>query len=338
MNGDNRRDIISGRNWYNNPGGDMSGNWTRTDLGFNVDAMIAVDVDGDGQMDLIAESQPGGGDVPVYWMQPGNAAATSWSRIQIGSLPPDPGDGTSQGYAKAQIIRGGKPELVFSSDGIFYFEIPANPSAGNWPRTQVTNEAREEGIAVADIDLDGDIDIAGLVAPNGTTIAWWENPGDGSAIWTRHDLGITSGTEADRIAIADINHDTLPDVIVTETNLGTTGNSIYWYERPANPVDNNWTRRTIASNKGSLNSMSVTDFNSDGLPDVITGEHRGSLKVIVWENVNNGTSWIAHEIASGIESHLGTQLDDLDNDGDTDVVSIAWDSNNFVYLWRNDGI
>ena len=40
--------------FYHNPGGDMTGRWTRTDLGLNSYAMLFVDVDGDEFADCIA--------------------------------------------------------------------------------------------------------------------------------------------------------------------------------------------------------------------------------------------------------------------------------------------
>ena len=222
-----------------------------------------------------------------------------------------------------------------SSIGIHYFEVPANPGAGNWPHVQVTSEAREEGIAVGDIDGDGDTDVAGFVAPAGNAIAWWENPGDGKGNWMRHDLGSTGGIEGDRIAVADFNGDGKLDVVATQTNLNTSGNSFFWYAQPADPKSNNWTRITIASNLGSLNSMDAADVNGVGKPDVITGEHRGNLLVTVWKNNGDGT-FTGNQVAQGYESHLGARVVDIDGDGDIDIVSIAWDASNRVHLWRNN--
>jgi hypothetical protein len=335
MDRDGRRDIIAGRYWYRNPGGDLTGTWNRTDLGSGRDVMAVLDLDGDSNNDLIVEGAPAGTSVPVIWLRPNNPTATSFSATTIGSIPADPADGRSQGYAIAHVRGNHKPEIFLSSIGIHYFEIPSNPSAGNWPRVQVTSEAREEGIAVGDIDRDGDTDIAGLVAPAGTTVAWWENPGDGGDNWSRHDLGNTGSTVGDRVQLADVNSDGKLDVIVTQTNLGSNGNSLYWYLQPSNSEAPNWTRTTIVSDQGSLNSMDVGDFNGDAKPDIVTGEHRGNLLVTVWKNNGNGT-FGGNSVDSGVESHLGTQACDIDDDGDLDIISIAFDNSNLVYLWRNN--
>ena len=339
LDNDGLVDIVAGHYWYRNTGGAMT-SWPRTDFGaaagVNVDGMAVLDVDGDGRLEIVGEV-PTASDIKVYWLRSTNAAATTWSATPAGAITP-PGEIGGQGYATGQIVPGGTSEIVLTSGGggpLYYFQIPANPSAGNWPKVTITSNCREEGIGLTDVDADGDLDVVGLVNPAGTTVAWWENPGTGAGSWARRGLGTTSGIEGDRVAVADINGDGRSDVVVTGTNLGASGNSAFWYESPTNPrTSTNWTRRTIASNQGSLNSMDVADMNGDGRPDVVTGEHRGSLKVTVWQNVNYGASWTAHTVDTGKESHLGTRLADLDRDGDIDIVSIAWDAYQYLHVWR----
>lgn len=274
--------------------------------------------------------------MPVYWLNPTNAAATSFSQVQIGTIPADAADGTSQGYALGHLAGNAKPEIVLSSNGLNFFSIPTNPAADVWAKTVVTSTAREEGVALGDINRDGYLDIVGVVAPGGTTLAWWENPRDGSANWTQHNLGSTTGVEGDRVALADINGDGRLDVVVTETNNGSSGNAVFWFAQPTDATSSNWTRNIIATNLGSLNSMDVADVDGDGKPDVVTAIHRGSLAVTVWKNINNGTSWTENTVSVGLDSHLGARWVDLDGDGDLDIVSISWDNPQYVGLWRNN--
>ena len=58
---------------------------------------------------------------------------------------------------------------------------------------------------------------------------------------------------------------------------------------------------------------------------------------MIYENVDNGISWIEHLVdagGAGIDHHVGTKLFDLDGDGDLDIVSIGWD-NDKLWIFEN---
>jgi hypothetical protein len=126
IDGDAQTDIVTGRGWYRSAGGNLTGNWTRTDFGQDVDAMLLVDVDGDSGLDIIAEGAASAGNVPVLWMHPQNAAGSQWTTTTIGTIPSDPADGRSPGFALAQIVPGGRPEIVLSSLGLYVGDVNGN--------------------------------------------------------------------------------------------------------------------------------------------------------------------------------------------------------------------
>ncbi|ESZ19152.1 hypothetical protein X737_15250 [Mesorhizobium sp. L48C026A00] len=67
---------------------------------------------------------------------------------------------------------------------MFYFPIPDDTAAG--PLIRICPEAPDEGIAFAYIDGDILLDLAATTG-NAKEIAWWGNPGDGSADWQRRE-------------------------------------------------------------------------------------------------------------------------------------------------------
>jgi hypothetical protein len=89
--------------------------------------------------------------------------------------------------------------------------------------------------------------------------------------------------------------------------------------------------------------MDVADFNADGRPDVVIGEHRGrkTNRVIIFENNGQPENWPSVIVDQGpreiIDHHDGTLAYDIDRDGDLDIVSIGW-YNPVVWVYVNQAI
>ena len=88
MDGDGDMDIVSASSndntiaWYENNNGDGS-SWTATDIATNADAassVYAVDLDGDGDMDIVSGSQL---DDTIAWYENNGAADPSWTAAVI---------------------------------------------------------------------------------------------------------------------------------------------------------------------------------------------------------------------------------------------------------------
>jgi hypothetical protein len=136
--------------------------------------------------------------------------------------------------------------------------------------------------------------------------------------------------------VADINGDGRLDVVVSTENGKASGAATYWFQAPVDPTATTWTRRTIAT-QGSTNSMSVASTGRSGI-EVVTGEHKGQLRVRIWKSSDGGETWTDSIVDAGKESHLGTRLVDINGDGALDIVSIAYDAYSDLHIWRNDAV
>ncbi len=341
-------DIVAGKWFYRNPGGDLTAPWQRVAVDDHVDALVTLDVDGDEFGDFIGLKCD-----EQYWYEARDLQGSQWNKVRIGALPICDHKLSTQYYRTGQLVPGGRPEIVLAQ---YYLEIPSEPEAGDWRAVKYTSEG--QGYAIGDVDADGLLDIAGSYRIPGegqvpgaldvtwwcSAMCWWKNPGDGGGDWKRFDVG--KSTHADRYELADINGDARLDLVTTEERYpGHVPNaSCYWFEQPADPKGP-WQRHEVVT-EWSLNNLDVADMDRDGDMDIVTCEHSmpyggkpapGNERLQVWENDGKGR-FTERTIDRNKESHLGAQVVDLDRDGDLDIISIAWRDFKYLHLWRNDAI
>lgn len=338
INNDGYKDIASGRYVHINPGGDMSGIWERVDFNLDLDAVLFVNVDDDDYADIIAMAYPG-----VLWLEVSNSIGTQWQKTFIAYLEPT-GHQNGQGYALADIVKGGKPEILLAcGDGTHYLQIPKDPRAGLWPDVHIVKDkdVMDEGIGVGDIDGDSDLDIVvgkGAEGSEDFELYWYENPGENSDDWQGYLLSRQTNVP-DRVVAADLNGNGRVDIAVSEERYpGLEPDAdVYWFENPKNPKEGVWTRHSLLTS-WSLNNLDAGDIDNDGDIDLVTSEHKGSeYPVYIFENDGTG-HFTKCTIDKGKEMHLGARLCDLDGDGDLEIAGTGWDHNNYMHLWRNDAV
>ena len=319
INGDGREDIVVGAWWYANPGS-LEADWDRQAIGAPLNNMAQLhDFDGDGDIDILGTQGVGAdANVDFVWAQnDGKGAFTIFSNIDKAQ-----GD-FLQGVAVARFQPNGPLEVALSwhkgGEGVQAFTVPRDPSKGQWTLRHISRTGLDEDLSIGDIDRDGDLDLL-----LGTM--WLENPRDGHAEWPGHEIGkVTMGTP-DRNDLIDVNGDGRLDAVVGLEK----GTDILLFVAPEDPKKP-WSRRIIGAGVGGGFSMDSGDFDGDGDPDVVLGEHRGKPnhnRTIFYENRSNGVDWLARVIDSGvpteIDHHDASRIVDIDGDGDQDVVTIGW--------------
>jgi FG-GAP-like repeat len=335
VNDDGVDDIIAGPSVYLNPGADMTADWERLSLPSGMHAFGAAQLTNEGPLELLAQRSDD--ELELHALTRRGTEGWTWRSRHLGSVPLASHDLGAQGYRLAQLEAGGPPEIVLSSgDGLYYFAAPdARAATEPWRSVHVSANPSDEGVAVGDIDGDGLLDLAATTG-EGKGVEWYRSPGSGGGQWASHRVGeFSEAVYPDRIEIADLSGDGRPDLIVSEENGEASGAETFWWEQPERPDRDFWPRHLLTV-RGTTNSLDVADFNRDGVVDIVTAEHRGGRRVIIWRNEGAG-SFTPQEVSRGRESHLGAQAHDLDDDGDLDLVSIGYDESD-VWLWRNDAI
>lgn len=334
INNDGLMDIVSGRHVYlqQQNADEKPTDWKRLDLGANVDAILVLDVDGDETPDIIAQALPN-----LYWYEIENEEQGSFIQHEIGQVPASV-NVNSQGFTLANIVGDERDEFIIAGNGNLYaFKVSATEDGKvQWTEHLIAANTSDDGIGVGDIDGDGDMDIAaGRRLGNdeeAKEVLWFKNPGHMDRQWQEHFVG--RGNHAiDRVEIADLDGNGKGDVIVTEERypgFDPDAQMVLFIQKDSY----RWNKRVIVT-QHSMNNLDVGDVDQDGDIDIVTAEHKGdTLKTELW--LNNGRAvFTSSLIDTGKESHLGTQLVDIDNDGDLDLISAGWDRHQYIHIWLN---
>ena len=332
-NKDGFSDILAGKFFYLNPG-ENSGVWSASIIKDSVDGIFITDIDGDSLTDVIAL-----GCNKQYWLEAQDAAHQIWDTHLIGEEPICNHKLSAMGFLLADIFPNGVEELIITDKPgkIYCFERPADP-ADFWSVSILSDSGgTEKSIFASDLDQDGLLDlVTGYQVADEKQfkgICWFQNTGKKEGAWPRHTIGQIDFT-ADHFGAADFDGDGTVEILVTEGRYPDSNPAgIYLFKAPGGDVrSDHWLRSTIIQ-QNSTNSLVIVDMDGDGDPDFVTGEHKGTKKLQVFENLGEGR-FSEHVIDSLKESHNGALVKDIDGDGDLDIVSTGFYDKS-VHLWIN---
>ena len=186
-------------------------------------------------------------------------------------------------------------------------------------------------VAAADLDGDGDVDLAGAAnvsyhggPPAEDRLLWWERGGDGT--FSRHDLE-ASFPGAWIVRAADLDRDGDADVAACSYEADT----IAWWE---NDGHGSFARHDVDTAFTGAVFVAVADLDGDGDLDLLGAAHTAGT-IAWWEN-DGRQNFTRRDIDTGVSGAGGVAAADLDGDGDLDLAGVAY-AGNAVYWWRNDG-
>lgn len=209
---------------------------------------------------------------------------------------------------------------VFSATSFVQIGLAQESTSTDFKKTIITRDFISEGVAVADVNKDGQLDVvAGYY--------WFEAP-----TWMRHEMAPSRSydprkeySESFLNLGMDVNLDGWDDVVV----IDYPGKPGFWFENPKNKPGA-WQKHSIADSIGISNeSPGFIDMDGDGRPEILCGDL--DKRQIVWLQAPlkpGQMEWkryaLSEENVPGTEQYShGIGYGDVNNDGFEDVVVTA---------------
>lgn len=174
----------------------------------------------------------------------------------------------------------------------------------------------------ADLDNDGDMDIAATDYENGRVL-WYEN--EGGDFTERLLDGALEG--AYPAAIGDVDGDGDADVLAA----GYLADTFVWYR---NDGGGRLTRVDIDTNSDGAHSIVAVDMDGDGDNDLVTSSQDGGF--IAWYENDGAQNFTRHIANSDTPDAKRAEAADIDGDGDMDIVTAEFKRDTIAWL-ENDG-
>lgn len=205
------------------------------------------------------------------------------------------------------------------------------------------------GLAAADFDLDGDIDLY-FVAGNGSPNALYRNDGSNQFVDVAAAMNLAISHLGSGPAFGDIDGDKDLDLFVGAVE----GDSYYLFRQDATGFTDISANSGIAMTANNAISAAFSDYDMDNDLDLFVAHWGNSPQVdtqTVWRNNGDGTFESA-SIQSGVAAELVEQdpvllkffdysfapvFADIDNDGDPDLLIVSDFETSKVFRNEGDG-
>ncbi len=299
----------------------------------------AADIDRDGDVDIVSANIDGD-TLTVFWQS--RAGAFDAAPTVLGS--PATTDG-AKFVVVADVDQDGRPDLVCANEQAntlsVFWQIAAgafDPVAAVLGGSDATRGPR--GLAVADLDHDGDFDVASANELSDTLSIFWQTAARSfDPAPTLLVVGLNQGVVDGPVSVVAADVDLDGDLDLTSSNIWNDTLSVYW-QTAAGVFDPK--PAVLGGGPPYIEScVVVADVDGDRDLDLVSAnESTGALRI--WRQSSRGSVAPTPQIIAGlptIDGPLSLSVADVDQDGDLDIVSAnRWSNTLTAYRQLGAGV
>ncbi len=295
---------------------------------FNEVLTVSIaDLDGDGDMDILATAE---NNDEVIWYENEDGLGSFGTEQIITSIADQ-----VKSASAADIDGDGDIDVISASHDdskIAWYENTDGQGAFS-PHKVINSDASGiSSVFVADIDGDSDMDIISASAGGGNRVAWYENL-DGQGSYSKQKTFSTYADWATSVHASDLDGDGDMDVLFSSFE----NDKIAWFEN----LDGQGTfglEQIITTDVSFAIDVYVSDLDGDGDMDVLSASENDN-KIAWYENTNGqGLFGLPQVITTSAEKAVSVHAEDLDGDGDMDVISASRDDDKIAWYENTDGL
>ncbi len=325
IDGDGYPDILSASlsdnkvAWYKNIDG--AGNFGEqqiiTNGAIGANAVIAADLDGDNDLDVLSASSFDG---KIAWYANTDGTGTFGAQQVISSQCL-----YAMSVATADIDNDGDLDVVsasLSDDKIAWYEN--TDGLGTFGEQQIISTQADAALFVktADINNDGSIDVVSASLLD-SKVAWYEN-NNGS--FSEQKIITDSLNQPRAVYCADIDNDGDVDIFVASSG----DNTVSWYEN-TDAKGTFSTKKEIANDVVGATSVICSDLDLDGDLDVVSCSYNKNI-VMWYENTDGlGNFGSRNEISNIASGPNQLWIANLNGDDKQDVMVACEIGNNLIW-------
>ena len=267
----------------------------------DIDYNIALDVDGDGDLEVICATNK-----RLFWVE--RQEDGSFGRQHIIS----PVGLIYRSLAAADVDEDGDQDLIYASqEGGLGMHL--NLGDGQWGPAVVLHAGVIIECFVADLNGDGHVDI---LDASSSEVRWL--PGNGNGTFDTPRLLSDEHVTTASLFAEDLDADGDLDVVVAAIN----GDRLSWHENLGN--GNFSAYQTINDYHDGPRGVVAADMDGDNLPDLVVVNRQEEDEIgagLVWyRNLGDANFELVDTLMAG-GWHEYVHVEDMDNDGDLDILS-----------------